>query len=105
MLDALRESLTNFESIRNFVGVYPQSVREENNVGRTSLHVAAEYTAHSQIPFEVLQFLVEKWPEGLKVADKRGEVPLHRACYSGASLEMIQYLVERYPLPRRGQSG
>ncbi|CAB9499375.1 expressed unknown protein [Seminavis robusta] len=46
---------------------------------------------------EVIQYLIDIYPEALTVAGKRNCFPLHHAVQSGASLEIIQVLVEAAP--------
>jgi hypothetical protein len=56
------------------------------------LHLACINNA----PLEVVQYLVEKWPEAVMTTTD-GSLPLHYACYNKAPLEVIQYLVEQWP--------
>jgi hypothetical protein len=56
------------------------------------LHIACRNTA----PLEVVQFLVEQWPEAVKIADGRGWLPFHVACINRAPLQVVQFLVEHW---------
>jgi ankyrin repeat protein len=50
------------------------------------------------VSLKVVQYLVEQFPDAIKMADKAGNFPFHRACGKGAaSLEVVQYLVEQWP--------
>jgi ankyrin repeat protein len=44
-----------------------------------------------------IQTLVEAWRGALSVADINGNLPLHLACYHGAPLYVVRYLVQEYP--------
>ena len=40
--------------------------------------------------------LIEVYPNAVNVTDNDGALPLHWACYNGASLEVIQLLLDHY---------
>ena len=47
---------------------------------------------------EIAFFLLERWPEGVKVKNKYGMLPIHYACQiKTATLQHFQSLVEPYP--------
>ena len=46
---------------------------------------------------EVIQMLIRKYPEALKVRNNDGHLPLHIACAKNASLEVIQFLIQQHP--------
>ena len=90
----------SFDDLRAFVEANPESVEQRrDDDGWTSLHIAAYRATRSEIPLAALQYLVEKWSEGLKVKNKLGDLPLHLACVGEeeGSLEVIQCVVEQYP--------
>jgi hypothetical protein len=47
---------------------------------------------------EVVQWVVEQWPDAVKMADSKRNLPLHVACKMRiVSLEVVQCLVEQWP--------
>eukprot|EP00590_Aulacoseira_subarctica_P000554 CAMPEP_0172414548 /NCGR_PEP_ID=MMETSP1064-20121228/1204_1 /TAXON_ID=202472 /ORGANISM="Aulacoseira subarctica , Strain CCAP 1002/5" /LENGTH=368 /DNA_ID=CAMNT_0013151275 /DNA_START=43 /DNA_END=1149 /DNA_ORIENTATION=- len=48
-------------------------------------------------PFEVIQTWLKYAPETAKLKKSNGMLPLHDACYHGASLEVVMALVKAYP--------
>jgi ankyrin repeat protein len=74
---------------------HPPAMHEEGRDGRGDppLHFACSNKA----PLEVVQFLVERNPATLEMANDMGWLPLHYACSNKASLEVVQFLVERNP--------
>ena len=50
------------------------------------------------ISLEVIQRLVEQWPESVGQFDKYNMLPLHYACRNVAmTLEVVKYLVDQWP--------
>ena len=47
--------------------------------------------------FEVINIMVEAYPDAFKIVDTNGDLPLHYASWNGASLDKINILVEAYP--------
>jgi hypothetical protein len=54
------------------------------------------FECYHNAPLEVLQFLVEQWPEAITV-DADGLLALHITYQLMAPLKVIQYLVEQWP--------
>ncbi len=52
---------------------------------------------------EFVQYLVEQYPDSVKVKDDEGLLPLHHACFTKTSLEVIRYLVEQCPDSIKGK--
>ena len=46
---------------------------------------------------EVIQFLVNTWPDSIHATDNYGFIPLHHACYFNAPLEVIQFMLHVWP--------
>jgi hypothetical protein len=69
------------------------SVQTTNINGNLPLHFACARAAS----LEVVQYLVEQWPEAVKKTDIYGYLPLHHACQNKTPLELMQYLVEQWP--------
>mmetsp|Transcript_8709 Transcript_8709/g.12853 ORF Transcript_8709/g.12853 Transcript_8709/m.12853 type:complete len:846 (+) Transcript_8709:57-2594(+) len=53
---------------------------------------------HLKPPTELIEALLNAYPDGLQAKDKFGMLPLHVACEYGASEDVIHYLVQEYPL-------
>ena len=48
-------------------------------------------------PLEVAHYLVEQYPDSLKVENNSKRLPLHDACSQNASIELVQFLVKKHP--------
>jgi len=46
---------------------------------------------------EIVQYLVEQWPESLKILIENGRVALHLACKNCMSSTIVQYLADQWP--------
>jgi ankyrin repeat protein len=57
----------------------------------TALHLAADAGKT-----DVVKFLVERWPEGIRGKNRFGDTPLHLAAEK-AQTEVVRHLVERWP--------
>ena len=68
------------------------SVRENNGV--TPLHLVCKLP---NPPADIVQALLEEAPDTVILADTHGWIPLHRACASGASGEVLKILTNAYP--------
>jgi hypothetical protein len=64
--------------------------------GWLPLHCTCDNVCFYKEPLNVIQFLVEQWPEAVKKSTVNGSLPLHYACSNKAPLEVIQYLVEQW---------
>lgn len=62
--------------------------------GRTPLHVIL-YRGNP--PLGIIETLIEYAPEVLKIENKCGGLPIHRACCNGSSLDIIRAMVNGYP--------
>lgn len=58
-----------------------------------ALHVLLQ----SHPPANVIELLVQHAAETVRMQDTEGLLPLHHACWNGASLEIIRLLVRAYP--------
>ena len=68
------------------------SVRGNNGV--TPLHLVCKLP---NPPADIVQALLEEAPDTVILADTHGWIPLHRACASGASGEVLKILTNAYP--------
>jgi ankyrin repeat protein len=64
-----------------------------NKSGRLPLHTACS----NQAPLDIVQYLVQEYPEFLQMNDNNGALPLRDACSSQVELYDIRYLVQEYP--------
>jgi hypothetical protein len=87
----------SIDTIRSLVTACPEAIKAANLDVFLPLHVACANNA----PLEVIQFLVEQWPESVMISAKKSksdrDLPLHIACQNTAALEVVQYLVEQWP--------
>jgi ankyrin repeat protein len=94
LIKACSEHPQSLSTIRSVVKAFPEAVKAKTVDGLLPLHFPCVNSA----PLNVVQFLVEQWPEAVKVAeDEYGLLPLHLACANAASLEVVQFLVEQSP--------
>jgi len=50
---------------------------------------------------QVIRLLIQAWPDSVREEDGRGYLPLHYACERGCTYDVIQFLVECYPMSLR----
>jgi len=95
-----REDEQSFNMIRRWF--------EINKDNHESLKSAENYTGHyhttplhrilgSHTPLDIVERFIEHVPESVRNVDDGGRLPLHIACYRGASLEVINLLIQVYP--------
>ena len=88
------------------------NVREEDEKGRTALHLALGardenssfggfggdlWPKDTPINIELIRVLLELYPDGVKVKNNIGELPLHTACEKNAPIDVIKLLIDLYP--------
>jgi ankyrin repeat protein len=66
-------------------------VKEPDRHSRTPLHLAVMMGK-----IDVVKFLLERWPEGIRERDDDGETPLHLAARMGET-DAVNILVQRWP--------
>ena len=82
------------ETIQYLTCIRPEAIqRKAPENGRLPLHEAC----YSGASVEVVRFLVEAWPQSIRVGNCEGMLPLHGACGAAPRLETIQYLLQTYP--------
>lgn len=63
----------------------------------TPLHLAA-YLPQPDTCTEVIEYLMDQYPEAMQMTDFFGRSPLHNACYSkDASLPIVNEMIKRFP--------
>jgi len=73
----------------------PSLVTEEDSFQALPLHLACTYCTSSSSA--VLLHLLDLHPGAARSLDHKLQTPLHRACRSRASMEMVLALIEAYP--------
>jgi len=78
-------------------------VAVRDSTGALPLHLAARVSKS----VDIVQSLVECFPQALQCRDYHGDLPLHEACRAAQSLAVVTYLVEQYPAAVRvtGRNG
>jgi len=77
---------------------YPEAVQSTDNEGMLPMH----YACQRGMSVNIIRLLMDRYQgeathvSGLRVADNGGKIPLHYAV-KGATIEMVQLLVERDP--------
>jgi ankyrin repeat protein len=96
------------EVVRLLMERWPEGVREKNSNLDTPLHRAAGIGLRSRAlnrmgrlycntgRAEVVKFLLESWPEGVREKNKDLDTPLHLAAEAG-DVESVKLLVESWP--------
>ncbi len=65
---------------------------------RLPIHLACSFT---DVPRDLIQALLDAYPEGCMAKEGSGSNPLHLACKNGLQLEIIEILLEKYPKATR----
>ena len=88
--------LNNIERVKRILEVAPDSAKIVNKrFGYTPLHIAC---SNYGVPVEILEMLLEAYPEAAMIRDQYGYVPLHWEFNTGSiSLEHINALLEVAP--------
>jgi ankyrin repeat protein len=108
----------HLELVQTLVELHPQGVRERGNFGGLPLHEAC---SHGSVSLELVQFLIQMFPQGVQFSTHNRKkmsqssvpgtdtneisssgcegvnLPLHFACDSNASKEVIHALLDAYP--------
>ena len=80
---------TNGKIIRKFLPIHLAVLRPPNDVEGNPLKI--------KVPLRLLQRLYKEFPESLECADGEGMLPLHWALWSRAEIDIIEFLVTKYP--------
>jgi len=83
------------EAILILLDTYPEGASVVvSSLGELPIHMAAVRWKYMTV--EIMQRIVELYPEGIRAQDNAGQLPLHYACRL-ARVEVIQYLGTLYP--------
>ena len=81
------------ESIQEVIERNSRMVCQQNTAGQTPLHIAV----HTGVSLQVVNVLLECYPEAASIQDWEGETPLHYACSIRPQLEVAQALCNASP--------
>uniref|UniRef100_A0A7S2HCX7 Uncharacterized protein n=1 Tax=Helicotheca tamesis TaxID=374047 RepID=A0A7S2HCX7_9STRA len=87
----------DFELIKSFVDVRPESTKLKDHNGWTILHYASAALGDLDVPFEAFALILEKNPDAARARDNKGKLPLHHACHCDTSLQVVALLLDEYP--------
>lgn len=97
-------SNASFECIHELIVHYPQASIERDLIGRVPLHYALSNGATEEIVEELMIAAEESCGDNFdgkreicSVADFNGWLPIHVACFMGASANVISILMKAYP--------
>ena len=97
LFDECESRSPSMDRIRRLVNGDPDAVKSLKN-DKTLLHAACRAFDNRGGSLEVIQYLVEQWPESVKAFTSiKRYLPLHYVCKYQAPLAVIQYLVEQWP--------
>ena len=83
------------EEVQKYIRLDPNATRIRDKLGNTLLHIVC---ARPQTPLSVVQSLVKVCPDLVRVTNPRdGSLPLHVAVASQADIQLVQFLLEKYP--------
>ena len=87
----------DFENLRQWLNDGKEDKEEaaiyQDDWNRTPLHVSLS----CRLPLDIIVSLVQCAPKTLQTQDRDGWLPLHHACFVGATFETLNILVEAYP--------
>ncbi|KAL3921988.1 MAG: hypothetical protein SGILL_002450 [Bacillariaceae sp.] len=84
----------NLEVITALVKAYPKAVSTRGTQG---CYPVSALCAHKDANVESVKHLVNLFPKAIQIKDDAGAVPVHYACFNGAAVDLIEYLVDQYP--------
>lgn len=79
--------------ISYLVSLYPDACMAKTNSGSLPIHYAAGGAS-----FRAIKTLLSTHPDGIKARNQSKNLPLHHACYEQAPIEVINLLVQMYPV-------
>ena len=81
---------------RALIHDHSADVKEIDDKGMTALHHALQ-KSNFPIFIELVQVLLELFPQGLKVRDNNGNLPIHFACSSNSPINVVKLLISTFP--------
>jgi ankyrin repeat protein len=84
----------HLQNIQTAYQAYPEAIGQEDPWVGTPLHYACYHNAG----YNVVEYLVQKFPEAVRVTNYSHQTPVHMACMSDKiSLDVVELLLEHYP--------
>jgi len=84
---------SKLEVIKLLAEKSPRSLKVRNKRDVTVLQIAC---AKKSASISIVNFLIDEWPDALRMCDSDGNYPLHDACSFNAKLTIIKVLVDKY---------
>jgi Ankyrin repeat len=97
-LGALLEALAQYQplaTIRDIVEKHPKVLMAKDARGCTPLHCAAH--EGDDIPWDVMEYLVQQCPEAMRESSALGKLPLDVATERADTVQMVQLLANAFP--------
>lgn len=80
--------------IMTLLRAFPEAIKKtESAFRRIPLHIALK----SRVSEEVIRFLIQSYPDGVRRKDLLGRVPLHYAISNSLPLNIVRYLIDACP--------
>jgi hypothetical protein len=97
---ALTKADVTIEFIEALIFAYPNSLKKrESSQHKNCLHIAIK----SRVPDNIILYLIRAYPEGGKLQDLMGRIPLHYSISNLRSLSLISTLIAVCPRSIRAQ--
>jgi len=77
---------------RLLIDAYPDSLRQNNSVGKSPLHLATSLSSPA-----LCQLIVSYDLDLVKLPTRYGHLPIHIACAHNAGIDTVRYLLELFP--------
>jgi len=85
------------EVIRFLYNQLPYGIKTQDNDGQLPLHMACSAQSYTEEEMDTLEYVIELYPEAMKVDSPKYGLPLHRACGQNWKLDFIIHLLVSYP--------
>ena len=83
------------EVIRFLYNQLPYGIKTQDNDGQLPLHIACSQRSYTEEEMNTLKYVIELYPEAMKVDSPKYGLPLHRACSQNWKLDVIISRVSR----------
>jgi ankyrin repeat protein len=84
----------HWESLLTHIDRFAEEAAEKDMFGHTPLHLLLRHNP----PLAVVNALYEAYKDALcQAEDATGYLPLHVACLMGCSVDVVRFLIEKYP--------
>ena len=91
---ALSSPTVPFDFVEALIFAYPEALlKRETGMKRNCLHIALR----AGVSYEIVLYLIEKYPSLVCANDTQGRIPLHYAVSNFASVEVVRKLISVHP--------